>query len=79
MTALKASLSAELQRTAKEAGLNSYEIPRDFIVETEPFSTANGLLSDAGKLARPRVKERYGERLEQMYAELASQQKSELM
>ncbi|WP_197352097.1 carboxylic acid reductase [Streptomyces bathyalis] len=76
--ALKSSLSAELQRTAKEAGLNSYEIPRDFIVETEPFSTRNGLLSDAGKLARPRVKERYGERLEQMYADLASRQASEL-
>ncbi|OEU87520.1 oxidoreductase [Streptomyces abyssalis] len=76
--ALKSSLSTALRRAAKEAGLKSYEIPRDFVVETEPFSVGNGLLSDAGKLARPRARERYGERLEQMYADLASQQRDEL-
>ncbi|SCK08443.1 carboxylic acid reductase [Streptomyces sp. WMMB 322] len=76
--ALKSSLGAAIRRAAKSAGLNPYEIPRDFIVETEPFTTADGLLGDAGKLARPRVKERYGARLEQMYADLAAEQTREL-
>lgn len=76
--ALKAALSESLQQVAKEAELNSYEIPRDFLVETEPFTTENGLLSDARKLLRPRLKDQYGERLEALYAELAEGQANEL-
>ncbi|WP_314172632.1 carboxylic acid reductase [Streptomyces winkii] len=76
--ALKSSLSAAFRQAAKAAGLKSYEIPREFVVETEPFSVENGLLTDAGKLARPRARERYGERLERLYADLASEQAEEL-
>ncbi|MFC4492926.1 carboxylic acid reductase [Streptomyces ovatisporus] len=76
--ALKSALSRALREAAKEAGLKSYEIPRDFIVETEPFSVGNGLLTDAGKLSRPRAKERYGARLEQLYADIAAEQADEL-
>jgi len=76
--ALKPQLAEALQQTAKEAGLESYEIPRDFLIETEPFSVSNGLLSDIRKLLRPRLRERYGERLEQLYAELARSQTDEL-
>ncbi|WP_201771801.1 carboxylic acid reductase [Kutzneria albida] len=76
--ALKSSISESLQRIAREAELNSYEIPRDLLIETDPFSTENGLLSDARKLLRPRLKEHYGERLEQLYAELAKGQVDEL-
>ncbi|UQA91544.1 carboxylic acid reductase [Streptomyces halobius] len=75
---LKASLSESLQHVAKRAELNSYEIPRDFLIETKPFTTENGLLSDARKLLRPRLKERYGDRLEQLYSELAERQADEL-
>lgn len=75
---LKAAISESLQQVAKEAELNSYEIPRDFLVETEPFTNENGILSDARKLLRPRAVEKYGERLEQLYAELAEGQASEL-
>ncbi|MGS2586690.1 carboxylic acid reductase [Streptomyces hebeiensis] len=75
---LKARIAASLRGTAKEAGLNSYEIPRDFLIETEPFSTENGLLSDIRKLLRPRVTERYGERLERLYADLAARENDEL-
>ncbi|NLU74323.1 AMP-binding protein [Streptomyces sp. HNM0575] len=76
--ALKSSLGAEIRRTAGEAGLNSYEIPRDFIVETEPFGIGSGLLTEAGKLARPVAEARYGPRLEQLYAEIAARQSEEL-
>ena len=74
----KPAIAASLRQIAKEAGLNSYEIPRDFLIETEPFSTENGLLSDIRKLMRPRLKEYYGARLEQLYTELADQEASEL-
>lgn len=77
-TALKAALSRSLQSVAAQAGLAPYEIPRDLIVETVPFSQDNGLLTDSTKQLRPRLKEHYGERLEQRYAELAAGQASEL-
>jgi fatty acid CoA ligase FadD9 len=51
--------------------LQSYEIPRDFLIEPVPFSTDNGLLTGIRKLAWPKLKERYGAELEALYAELA--------
>ncbi|MEK8169220.1 hypothetical protein NKH77_03690 [Streptomyces sp. M19] len=39
---LRSVLRESLRRLAAEAGLNSYEIPRDFLVETEPFSPSTG-------------------------------------
>jgi fatty acid CoA ligase FadD9 len=75
---LKAPISESLRQTAKDAGLSSYEIPRDFLIETEPFSTENGLLSDVRKPLRPKLKDHYGERLEQLYAELAERETYEL-
>ncbi|WP_433597612.1 carboxylic acid reductase [Nocardia sp. CA-135953] len=75
----KAALSDSLQRIAKEADLESYEIPRDFLIETERFTTENGLLSGIGKLLRPKLIERYGERLQQLYTDLAEGQANELL
>ncbi|WP_411146630.1 carboxylic acid reductase [Streptomyces sp. x-80] len=71
-------LRESLQRLATEAGLNSYEIPRDFLIETEPFSQQNGLLSGVRKLLRPALTKRYGERLEALYTELAERETDEL-
>lgn len=76
--ALSTALSESLQQTAKLAQLQSYEVPRDFLIESEPFSAANGLLSGVGKLLRPKLQEHYGERLEQLYADLAAAQVDEL-
>ncbi|MFC9898159.1 carboxylic acid reductase [Nocardia sp. NPDC127579] len=75
----KAALAESMQRLAREAHLESYEIPRDFLVETEPFSVENGLLSGIGKLLRPKLKECYGARLEQLYADLAAAQANDLL
>ncbi len=36
--ALKPLIADSLQNVAKEAGLQSYEVPRDFIIETTPFT-----------------------------------------
>jgi fatty acid CoA ligase FadD9 len=71
-------ISRSLRQIAKDAELNSYELPRDFLIETEPFSTENGLLSDVRKPLRPKLKDRYGRRLEQLYTELAEREVREL-
>jgi fatty acid CoA ligase FadD9 len=75
---LRSLIGESLQDVAKAAGLQSYEIPRDFIVETTPFTLENGLLTGIRKLARPKLKEHYGDRLEQLYIELAEGQADEL-
>ncbi|GAA3742748.1 carboxylic acid reductase [Salinactinospora qingdaonensis] len=75
---LKQALSTSFQEVAKENGLNSYEIPRDFLIETEPFSKENGLLSDHRKLLRPQLTERYAESLERLYADITARENDEL-
>jgi fatty acid CoA ligase FadD9 len=75
---LKPLIRQSLQDVAKKGGLQSYEVPRDFIIETTPFTAENGLLTGIGKMARPKLRERYGEQLEQLYAELARGQDDNL-
>ena len=50
---LKALIRAELKQVAEAENLRSFEVPRDFIVEMEPFSHENGLLSSIHKRMRP--------------------------
>jgi fatty acid CoA ligase FadD9 len=71
---VKSVIRRSLQEIADKQRLNSYEIPRDFLLETVPFSLQNGLLSEIGKFQRPKLRDHYGERLEQMYAQLAQDQ-----
>jgi fatty acid CoA ligase FadD9 len=75
---LKPLITESLQDVARAAGLQSYEIPRDVIIETTPFTLENGLLTGIRKLARPKLKEYYGDRLEQLYTDLADTQTNEL-
>ena len=75
---LRLRIGESLQDVAKGADLQSYEIPRDFIMETTPFTLENGLLTGIRKLARPKLKELYGPRLEQLYTDLAEGQATEL-
>lgn len=71
---LKPVILQSLQQAAKDAEMEPYEIPRDIIVEPTPFTLENGLLSGIRKPSRPNLKKCYGERLEQLYAELAEAQ-----
>ena len=75
---LKRVIGESLQEVAKTAGLQSYEIPRDFVIETTPWTLENGLLTGIRKLARPQLKKHYGERLEQLYVDLAEGQANDL-
>ncbi|WUD62898.1 thioester reductase domain-containing protein [Nocardia sp. NBC_00511] len=77
--ALPAALAASMQQIAKDGELESYEIPRAFLLEDEAFTQENGLLSGIAKLLRPKLKERYGARLDQLYDDLARQQADELL
>lgn len=78
LAGLQAALRDSVQQTAKAAELQSYEVPVDFLIENEPFTVSNDLASGAGKLLRPKLKARYGEQLEQLYAGLAAAQVDEL-
>ncbi len=57
----------EFQRVADEKQLKTFEVPRDFIIETEPFSRENGLLSSVDKRLRPALNRKYAGRLEALY------------
>ncbi|WP_440557359.1 carboxylic acid reductase [Streptomyces sp. SCPE 10] len=74
---LRRRLRESLQQVANEAELNSYEVPRDFLIETEPFTTDNGLLTGVKKLQRPALKRHYGDRLESLYAEITDREGGE--
>ncbi|MGV0816177.1 carboxylic acid reductase [Mycolicibacterium boenickei] len=76
--ATKSAIAESLKDAARVADLQSYEIPRDFIIETTPFTLENGLLTGIRKLAWPKLKERYGAELERLYTELAEGQANEL-
>jgi fatty acid CoA ligase FadD9 len=76
--ALKPAIAESLQNVARQSHLQSYDVPRDFVVETTPFTLENGLLTGIRKLAWPKLKQHYGERLEQLYADLAEGQANEL-
>jgi fatty acid CoA ligase FadD9 len=78
IAAVKPLIADSLQHAAATAGLQPYEMPRDFIVETTPFTPENGLLTDVGKLARPTLTRHYRDRLEQLYAALAQCPTNEL-
>ena len=69
---------ADLQQATRKAGLKSFEIPRDVLVELEPFTHENGLLSSVSKPLRPKLKEKYQDALEAIYQAMERQQQAEL-
>ncbi|MDG5485789.1 carboxylic acid reductase [Mycolicibacterium gadium] len=75
---LRALIGESLADVAKAEDLQSFEVPRDFILETTAFTLENGLLTGIRKLARPKLKEIYGPQLEALYEDLAQGQAAEL-
>ncbi|MGV0814684.1 carboxylic acid reductase [Mycolicibacterium boenickei] len=67
-----------LQRIARDNGLRPYEVPRDILIEPEPFSVGNGLLTATAKPARPALTTHYRDALEQLYADIADRRTAEL-
>ena len=73
-TNLKSIIKKELSRIAKQEKLKSFEIPRDIIIEAEPFSQINGLLSPVNKYLLPKLKTKYLLKLEQLFEHICNQQ-----
>ena len=75
---LKNLIRKEIQEIARGGELKRFEVPRDFIIEDEPFSQENGLLSSVRKKLRPALQKKYGERLEALYESQERQQDEDL-
>jgi fatty acid CoA ligase FadD9 len=75
---VKRLLGAEIDRIAQEASVEGYEVPREILVEDEPFTVENGLLTESKKLSRPRLRARFGARLDELYAEIERTELEEL-
>ncbi|AUX39065.1 oxidoreductase [Sorangium cellulosum] len=76
--AIKQLVRGELDRIAREAGLPRWEVPREILIEASPFTRENGLLTASNKPARPKLKERYGARLDRMFEEIERTQLEKL-
>jgi fatty acid CoA ligase FadD9 len=75
---LKKMLLQEIRAIAKSEKLRSYEIPLDIIVEMEPFSQKNQLMTESNKLARDHLKKKYKHSLEELYEQIETRQDSDL-
>ncbi len=67
LQAMQSVIREDFQRIARSSDLKSFEVPREFIIETEPFTAENGLLTSVLKKKRPALKEKYGAQLEALY------------
>ncbi|HET6734814.1 carboxylic acid reductase [Mycobacterium sp.] len=78
MASLRALIHASMVEAARAAGLRAHEVPRDFIIDTAPFTTQNGLLTSVGKPALAELRAHYGPALDRHYTDLAEKDASEL-
>ena len=76
--AVRQLLRGEINRIAGAAGLRPYEVPRDLLVEDQPWTRENGLLTGVNKPARPQLRQKYGARLEALYTRLEERQQADL-
>ncbi len=63
------TLIGDAVTTFLKGKFHGYEIPRKFLLVSDPFSTDNGLLTQTMKLKRRIVLERYQSQIEALYAE----------
>ncbi|EFC37790.1 predicted protein [Naegleria gruberi] len=68
----------DLNKCAREAKLESYEIPKGFIIEMEIFTPENGKMTASYKLCRPALVKSYKEDLEKLYKEIEGEDMSTL-
>ncbi|WGL97455.1 thioester reductase domain-containing protein [Arsenophonus sp. aPb] len=69
---IKQLIQQSLKKIAKDANLKPYEAPRDFLIDTEPFSQKNGLLSELGKPLRQKIKTYYINDLNKLHQEICN-------
>ena len=76
---IKNLIRGEMQVVAREKDLKSFEVPRDFILENEPWTPENGLLTSIRKRKRPALLAKYGDRLEAIYEKQDQAQEEQLL
>ncbi|KTD31165.1 AMP-binding protein [Legionella moravica] len=76
---MKKILLQEIHAIAKLEQIRSYEVPLDFIMELEPFSQENQLITESNKLARNNLKKKYGHSLEELYEHIEKNQLADLI
>ena len=75
---IKNLIRDEMQEVAREKDLKSFEVPRDFILEREPWTPENGLLTSLRKRKRPALLAKYRDRLEAIYEKQDQAQEEQL-
>jgi len=66
---LKEAILQDMQKIAKEAKLLGYEVVKDIYLDSELWSSENGILTPTMKLKRPECKGKYLSQLNKMYKE----------
>jgi len=68
--ALRMKVLSEIKGLGKKNGLQSFEIPKAFHLEHEPFSVENGLTTPTFKLKRKQLKDHYQKQIDEMYSNM---------
>ena len=69
---------SEVRRVGEAQGLLSWEIPSSVLIEPEPFTQANMLLTPTLKKSRPQLEIKYKEKLEALYEELTINERNKV-
>ncbi|KAF9963844.1 hypothetical protein BGZ65_010047 [Modicella reniformis] len=67
---LRKAVLQELIKAGKEVGLKGFEIPKAILIESEPFSVENDMMTPTFKLKRHPVVKEYREQLTVLYNEI---------
>eukprot|EP01029_Cantina_marsupialis_P025563 TRINITY_DN6775_c0_g1_i1.p1 TRINITY_DN6775_c0_g1~~TRINITY_DN6775_c0_g1_i1.p1 ORF type:complete len:656 (+),score=176.99 TRINITY_DN6775_c0_g1_i1:68-2035(+) len=67
----KDAVIKEMKTCARVSKLHGFEQAKDILLESEPFSVENGLLTPTFKLKRTELQKAYGKDIEQMYSKMS--------
>lgn len=67
---VRKTIEEDIKVAAEAGGLNGFEIPKAFLLDSEMFSVGNGILTPSMKLKRYEAKEKYLKAIELMYTQL---------
>jgi len=66
---VKTVIAKDMERVAKEEGLQGFEKVKKFVLIAEDFTAENGLLTSTAKLKRNVAKEKFAQEIATMYSE----------
>ncbi len=75
---LRRAIRDEIVRVARQEKLPGHEVPRDFVIDHEPFTQERGLLTDSNKQSRPRLHAHYRAQLDELHRRIEQAQLDEM-